>query len=235
MNPIVFGKADAKFAGLPDFDFFFKALVYFNANVAGPKSMEIYKKMMGMSWGAKVKASIKKTTAKGKIHVKKAGADISAGAKKVGDWFKKAGNTVANGVKKAAKSVADGVNKGAAALKAGVKGGVKLNVKAPSVKVKAGAKVTPKAKVTVKAGAAKKRRLQAPKKPADKPAEKKDAAPVETNMELSKDGLPVADYKGDVELPNPAELEGAKDQEAPNSANLVKLCFMLFAALLTMY
>merc|ERR1711937_650197 len=122
-------------------------------------------------------------------------------------------------------------------------GGVKLNVKAPSVKVKAGAKVTPKAKVTVKAGAAKKRRLQAPKKPADKPAdkpaekpaEKKDAAPVETNMELSKDGLPVADYKGDVELPNPAELEGAQDQEAPNSANLVKLCFMLFAALLTMY
>merc|ERR1712078_688882 len=231
MNPIVFGKADAKFAGLPDFDFFFKALVYLNSNVAGPKSMEIYKKMMGMSWGAKVKASIKKTTAKVKIHVKKAGADISAGAKKVGDWFKKAGNTVANGVKKAAKSVADGVNKGAAALKAGVKGGVKLNVKAP------------RAKVTVKAGAAKKRRLQAPKKPADKPAdkpaekpaEKKDAAPVETNMELSKDGLPVADYKGDVELPNPAELEGAKDQEAPNSANLVKLCFMLFAALLTMY
>merc|ERR1711861_54816 len=127
MNPIVFGKADAKFAGLPDFDFFFKALVYLNANVAGPKSMEIYKKMMGDTWGAKLKASVKKTAAKVKVSVKKAGADISAGAKKVGDWFKKAGNTVANGVKKAAKSL---------------KGGVKLNVKAPSVKVKAGAKVT---------------------------------------------------------------------------------------------
>merc|ERR1712196_420844 len=121
---------------------------------------------------------------------------------------------------------------GAAAVKAGLKGGVKLNVKAPKVSLKAGVKATPKAKVSVKAGAAaKKRRLQAK----EKPAEKKDAAPVETNMELSKDGLPVADYKGDVELPNPAELEGAKDQTAPKSANLVKLCFMLFAALLTMY
>merc|ERR1712196_472486 len=127
--------------------------------------------------------------------------------------------------------VADGVNKAAASLK----GGVKLNVKAPSVKVKAGAKVTPKAKVTVKAGAAKKRRLQAAEKPAEKPAEKKDAEPVATNMELSKDGLPVSDYSGDVELPNPQPLTGAEDQHAPNSANLVKLCFMLFAALLTMY
>merc|ERR1712159_972664 len=167
MNPIVFGKADTKFAGLPDFDFFFKALVYLNANVAGPKSMEIYKKMMGDTWGAKLKASVKKTAAKVKVSVKKAGADISAGAKKVGDWFKKAGNTVANGVKKAAKGVADGVNKAAASLK----GGVKLNVKAPKVGVKVGAKATPKAKVTVKAGAAaKKRRLQAKEKPADKPA-----------------------------------------------------------------
>merc|ERR1712196_534043 len=117
--------------------------------------------------------------------------------------------------------VADGVNKAAASLK----GGVKLNVKAPSVKVKAGAKVTPKAKVTVKAGAAKKRRLQAAEKPADKPAEKpaekKDAEPVATNMELSKDGLPVSDYSGDVELPNPQTLTGAEDQHAPNSANLV--------------
>merc|ERR1712224_12825 len=159
----------------------------------------------------------------------------------VGDFLKKAGNSVANGVKKAAKGVADGVNKAAASLK----GGVKLNIKAkPKVTLKAGAsakpkgKVTlkagasakPKAKVTVKAGAKKSRRLQAANKPADKPA-----APVDTTMELSKDGLPVSDYAGDVELPDPKTLAGAKDQEAPKSANLVKLCFMLFAALLTMY
>merc|ERR1712224_105247 len=145
----------------------------------------------------------------------------------VGDFLKKAGNSVANGVKKAAKGVADGVNKAAASLK----GGVKLNIKAkPKVTLKAGASAKPKAKVTVKAGAKKSRRLQAANKPADKPA-----APVDTTMELSKDGLPVSDYAGDVELPDPKTLAGAKDQEAPKSANLVKLCFMLFAALLTMY
>merc|ERR1711988_135916 len=107
------------------------------------------------------------------------------------------------------------------------------------VSLKAGASAKPKAKVTVKAGAKKSRRLQE-KKPAEKPAEKKDEkkdeTPVETNMELSKDGLPVSEYAGDVDMPKaPVELKGADDQEAPRSANLVKLCFMLFAALLTMY
>merc|ERR1712046_263693 len=132
---------------------------------------------------------------------------------------------------------------------AGLKKGVKLNVKAapkakvslkagakaaPKAKVslKAGASAKPKAKVTVKAGAKKSRRLQ------EKKHEKKDTTPVETNMELSKDGLPVSEYAGDVDIPSgkpPYELKGAQDQEAPRSANLVKLCFMLFAALLTMY
>merc|ERR1711881_466322 len=154
------------------------------------------------------------------------------GAKKVGDWFNKAGTSVAAGVNKAAASI---------------KGGVKLKVKTPVVNVKAGAKAPPKAKVSVKAGAkatpkakvgvkvgAKTRRLQSADKPAEKKEEKKDAKPVDTTMELTKDGLPVAEYSGDVTMPNPAELAGGEGQEAPATANLVKLCFMLFAALLTM-
>merc|ERR1712072_889100 len=216
-NPIIFGKADTKFEGLRDFKTFFTVLKYMNDNVAGPISNEVYSKMMGDAWGAKVKVSAKATGAKIKIHMKNAGDSIAAGAKKVGDFFKKAGNSVADGVKKAGASVAAGVNKVDAALK----GGVKL-----------------KAKVGVKVGA-KTRRLQAANKPADKPAEKKeekkDAKPVDTTMELTKDGLPVAEYSGDVAMPNPEELVGGPKQEAPATANLVKLCFMLFAALLTMY
>merc|ERR1711988_1829735 len=151
MNPIIFGKGDTKFPGLPDFDFFFKALVYLNANVAGPKSMDVYKAMMGKSWGSQVTAKAK-TKAKLKINVKSAGNSIAKAGKAVGDWFNKAGKSVANGVKSAAKGVADSVNKAAA----GLKGKVKLNVKAaPKAKVslKAGAKAAPKAKVSLKAGA----------------------------------------------------------------------------------
>merc|ERR1712046_173844 len=136
MNPIIFGKADTKFPGLPDFDFFFKALVYLNANVAGPKSLEVYKAMMGKSWGSQVTAKAKtkaKTKVEIKINVKSAGDAIKKGANAVGDWFNKAGKSVANGVKSAAKGVADSVNKAAA----GLKKGVKLNVKA-------GAKAAPK-------------------------------------------------------------------------------------------
>merc|ERR1712046_490345 len=154
-----------------------------------------------------------KTKAKLKINVKSAGDAIKKGANAVGDWFNKAGKSVADGVKSAAKGVADSVNKAAAGAK-------------------------PKAKVSLKAGAKKSRRLQAADNPAEKKDEEKDTTPVETNMELSKDGLPVSEYAGDVDMPSgepPYELKGAKDQEAPRSANLVKLCFMLFAALLTMY
>merc|ERR1719217_1949060 len=226
MNPIIFGKADEKMENLPDFKGFFNILAYINANVAGPKSNDVYKLMMGASWSDKVKLSVKKTAAKVKIHLKHAGSDIAKGANKVKDWFKKAGKSVAAGAKKAA---------------AALKGGVKLNVKAPKVTVKAGAKAAPKAKVSVKAGAkatpkakvgvkAKTRRLQA-NKPADKPADKKTESSDVPTMNLNKDGLPVSEYKDDVTVPK--ELLGAKDQEAPKSANLVKLCFMLFAALLT--
>merc|ERR1711988_181193 len=141
MNPIIFGKGDTKFPGLPDFDFFFKALVYLNANVAGPKSMDVYKAMMGKSWGSQVTAKAK-TKAKLKINVKSAGNSIAKAGKAVGDWFNKAGKSVANGVKSAAMGVADSV------LKAGAKAAPKAKVS-----LKAGASAKPKAKVTVKAGA----------------------------------------------------------------------------------
>merc|ERR1711988_273225 len=82
MNPIIFGKGDTKFPGLPDFDFFFKSLVYLNANVAGPKSMDVYKAMMGKSWGSQVTAKAK-TKAKLKINVKSAGNSIAKAGKAV--------------------------------------------------------------------------------------------------------------------------------------------------------
>jgi len=92
------------------------------------------------------------------------------------------------------------------------------------------AKATSKAKVSVKADA-KKRRLQA-NKPADKPAEK-PATNDDTDIEVTKDGLPVSEYKDEFEVPT--HYQGFAEQKKPKTANLVKLCFMLFAALLTMY
>merc|ERR1711881_515800 len=249
-NPIIFGKADTKFDGLRDFKTFFTVLKYMNDNVAGPISNKVYADMMGSAWGAKVKASAKATGAKIKIHVKNAGDAITKGAKKVGDWFNKAGASVAAGVNKAAASIKGGVKLKVKTPVVNVKAGAKAPPKAssPVINVKAGAKAPPKAKVSVKAGAkatpkakvgvkvgAKTRRLQSADKPAEKKEEKKDAKPVDTTMELTKDGLPVAEYSGDVTMPNPAELAGGEGQEAPATANLVKLCFMLFAALLTMY
>merc|ERR1711985_127106 len=146
-----------------------------------------------------------------------------------------------------AKVVADGAKKAAASIK----GGLKVNVKAPKVSVKAGAKAAPKVKVSVNAGA-KTRRLQEKKdaksdtssgflpalptdnKPAEKPAAKPAAKPTadanaDTEMEVSKEGLPVSEYSGDVDVPK--ELTGDSDQTAPKTANLVKLCFMFLAAL----
>merc|ERR1712139_398099 len=196
------------------------------------------KAMMGQTWFEKVKASVKKTTAKVKIGLKNTGAAITAGAKKIGAEVKKGAKVVADGAKKAAASI---------------KGGLKVNVKAPKVKVTAKPKVSVKAKVpAVKAkvgvkAAAKTRRLQEKKdaksdtssgflpalptdnKPADKPATPAADANADTDMEVSKDGLPVSEYSGDVDVPK--DLTGDSDQTAPKTANLVKLCFMFLAAL----
>merc|ERR1712022_60478 len=93
----------------------------------GNTAQGVYKAMMGQTWFEKVKASVKV-----KIGLKNTGAAITAGAKKIGAE-----------VKKGAKVVADGANKAAAAIK----GGLKVNVKAPKVKVTAKPKVSVKAKV----------------------------------------------------------------------------------------
>merc|ERR1712023_409692 len=124
-----------------------------------------------------------------------------------------------------AKVVADGAKKAAASIK----GGLKMGVKAPKVS----------GKVSVKAGA-KTRRLQEKKDAKSDtssgflpalPTDNKPAADAnaDTEMEVSKDGLPVSEYSGDVDVPK--ELTGDSDQTAPKTANLVKLCFMFLAAL----
>merc|ERR1712178_560700 len=212
-TPIIFGKLTEKSRDMPDFKQFFGALAWLNDNLANGIAQGVYKLMMGASWFDKVKATVKKTTAKVKIGLKNTGAAISSAAKKVGDEVKKGAKVVADGAKKAAASI---------------KGGLKVNVKAPKVS----------GKVSVKAGA-KTRRLQEKKdaksdtssgflpalptdnKPAEKPATDANA---DTEMEVSKDGLPVSEYSGDVDVPK--ELTGDSDQTAPKTANLVKLCFM---------
>merc|ERR1712139_327202 len=233
-TPIIFGKLSAKSRDMADFKTFFGALKFLNDNLANNTAQGVYKAMMGQTWFEKVKASVKKTTAKVKIGLKNTGAAITAGAKKIGAE-----------VKKGAKVVADGANKAAAAIK----GGLKVNVKAPKVKVTAKPKVSVKAKVpavkakvAVKAGA-KTRRLQEKKDAKSDtssgflpalPKDNKPAAPAadanaDTDMEVSKDGLPVSEYSGDVDVPK--DLTGDSDQTAPKTANLVKLCFMFLAAL----
>merc|ERR1712072_649980 len=138
------------------------------------------------------------TTGKIKVSLNKTGKNISA-------HLKKTGKAIAAGAKK---------------IGAAVKGGLKVNVKAPKVKVGVKAEV-----------GAKKRRLQAaakkddtssgflPALPTDnkKPADdKKPATPAktdgETDIDMTADGLPVSKYTGDVEVPK--DLTGDSDQTA---------------------
>merc|ERR1711990_267345 len=141
---------------------------------------------------------------------------------------------------------------GKAKVGAKAKGGVKVKAKAGG-KAKVGLKVKAKPKLKVKAKVGvKKRRLQAkdatPAKTDDTKGgflpplptgDKKDTKPAANtsdavpSINVDAKGLPVSQYSGDVDVPK--DLSGDSDQTAPKTANLVKLCFMLFAALLTMY
>merc|ERR1739848_321318 len=103
-----------------------------------------------------------------------------------------------------------------------VTGGLKL--KAPKVGIKA--KVGGKAKVGLKVKAKKLRRLQTPKT-----APKTNTA--EPSLTVGKDGLSLNNYTKDVAVPK--DLSGDSDQTAPDSSNLLKLAFMTFAMLLTMF
>merc|ERR1712110_5666 len=121
-------------------------------------------------------------------------------------------------------------------------------------KAKVGLKVKAKPKLKVKAKVGvEKRRLQAKKDatpaktddtkggflPPLPTGDKKDTKPAANtsdavpSINVDAKGLPVSQYSGDVDVPK--DLSGDSDQTAPKTANLVKLCFMLFAALLTMY
>merc|ERR1712014_394920 len=203
--------------------------------------------------GAHIKATfnkIGKATVKGG---KKIGAKVKAGLKVKGGAKAKGGLKLKVGAKGKAKAGAKA--KGGLKLKVGAKGKAKVGAKAKGgLKLKAGAKAKGgaklKAKVIPKRKVVKKRRLQAAKPAApaksddtkggflpplptgkDTPAAKtSDAAP---EVAVDAKGLPVSQYSGDVDVPK--ELSGDSDQTAPKTANLVKLCFMLFAALLTMY
>merc|ERR1712178_237416 len=205
--------------------------------------------------GKKISAHMKKAGAHIKATFNKIGKATVKGGKKIGAKLKikgEAGPKAKGGLKlkvgAKGKAKAGAKAKGGLKLKVGAKakGGAKLKVKAkPKLKVKAKVGVKVKAKVGVK-----KRRLQAAKPAApaksddtkggflpplptgkDTPAAKtSDAAP---EVAVDAKGLPVSQYSGDVDVPK--ELSGDSDQTAPKTANLVKLCFMLFAALLTMY
>merc|ERR1712187_727838 len=173
-------------------------------------------------------------------------------------WFAKFKKNVSTAAKNTGKAIADGAEKIAGSLKIKAKAPatpkVKVHVKAkaaPKAKVslKAGAKAAPKAKVSVKAGA-KKRRLQAPKKPAPAADPKKPAAdpkkPEDKKSEEKKPqngaivefayaptGLDLNEYAKDVTVPD--KLSRGTDQSNPLSSNLLKLAFMTFAILLTMF
>merc|ERR550537_244081 len=209
----------------------------------------------GKKIGAHVKAGLK---VKGKAGVKaKGGLKLKAGVKapklkvkaKIGAPKLKVKAKAGGKAKVGAKA------KGGLKLKAGAKGKAKVGAKG---KAKVGLKVKAKPSLKVKAKVGvKKRRLQAAK-PAAKPAtpaksddtkggflpplptgDKKDNKPAANtsdavpSINVDAKGLPVSQYSGDVDVPK--DLSGDSDQTAPKTANLVKLCFMLFAALLTMY
>merc|ERR1712232_446595 len=139
-----------------------------------------------------------------------------------------------------------GAKIGAPKLKVKAKAGGKAKVGAKG-KAKVGLKVKAKPKLKVKAKVGvKKRRLQAKTDgtkggflPPLPTGDKKDTKPAANTSDavpainVDAKGLPVSQYSGDVDVPK--DLSGDSDQTAPKTANLVKLCFMLFAALLTMY
>merc|ERR1712014_450018 len=210
--------------------------------------------------GKKISAHMKKAGAHIKATFNKIGKATVKGGKKIGAKVK-AGLKVKGGAK--AKAKAGAKAKGGLKLKVGAKGKAKAGAKGKAkvgakakggLKLKAGAKAKGgaklKAKVIPKRKVVRKRRLQAAKPAApaksddtkggflpplptgkDTPAAKtSDAAP---EVAVDAKGLPVSQYSGDVDVPK--ELSGDSDQTAPKTANLVKLCFMLFAALLTMY
>merc|ERR1712183_172105 len=205
----------------------------------------------GKKIGAHVKAGFK---VKGKAGAKaKGGLKLKAGVKapklkvkaKIGAPRLKVKAKAGGKAKVGAKA------KGGLKLKAGAKGKAKVGAKG---KAKVGLKVKAKPKLKVKAKVGvKKRRLQAAKPatpaktddtkggflPPLPTGDKKDTKPAANtsdavpSINVDAKGLPVSQYSGDVDVPK--DLSGDSDQTAPKTANLVKLCFMLFAALLTMY
>merc|ERR1711935_727747 len=136
---------------------------------------------------------------------------------------------IKGGLKVKAPKVKVGLNlkaggKAKIGAKAKVGGKASLKVKAP--KVKGSLKVkAPKLKVggkaSLKVKAKKDRRLQ------------KATTTTEPTMTTGKDGLSLDNYTKDVAVPK--DLSGDSDQTAPASSNLLKLAFMTFAMIMTMF
>merc|ERR1711939_1131475 len=237
VQSLVFDKQEHAYQ-LKDFHNFFVALKLLNANLSNGTAQGVYQKMLGNKWWAKFGSKMKAKGSK----TKSTGAKVKA-------HLKIAGKNIKNAFNKIGKAVVKGGKKIGAKIKGGLK--VKANVKAPKVnlKVKAKPKIGVKAKVGVKAPklkvkakvGAKKRRLQTksdtstgflPALPTDNKTTKTDDKEP-TIVPNEKEGVPVSKYSSDVDVPK--DLSGDPDQVAPQTANLVKICFMLFAALLTMY
>merc|ERR1712194_39237 len=117
-----------------------------------------------------------------------------------------------------------------------------LKVKAPKVKVGLNLKAGGKAKIGAKAkvGGKASLKVKAPKvKGSLKVKAKKDrrlqkaTTTTEPTMTTGKDGLSLDNYTKDVAVPK--DLSGDADQTAPASSNLLKLAFMTFAMIMTMF
>merc|ERR1712183_177727 len=246
-GPAVFGKIDAKARDFKDFKAMFEVLEFLSEKLANGTAAKVYSGLMGKTWYAKLKVHIKSTGLKIKSHFKKVGADIKAGLKKTGAAIKKGAMKIHAHIKKGlhikvkAPKVTGGIKlKAGGKAKVGGKakiggkdkigGGLKLKAKGPKVtgglklkapKLKVKAKAGGKAKVGLKVKAKKDRRLQ----------KKEDTAT--PSMTTGKDGLSLNNYTKDVVVPK--DLNGDSDQTAPDSSNLLKLAFMTFAMLLTMF
>merc|ERR1712194_961165 len=148
------------------------------------------------------------------------GADIKKGAMKIHAHIKGALKVKAPKVKGSLKVKApkDGLKvkaggKAKDGAKAKVGGKASLKVKAPKLKVGG--------KASLKVKAKKDRRLQ------------KATTTTEPTMTTGKDGLSLDNYTKDVAVPK--DLSGDADQTAPASSNLLKLAFMTFAMIMTMF
>merc|ERR1712194_46951 len=239
-GPAVFGKIDAKARDFKDFKAMFEVLAFLSKELSNGTAAKVYSGLMGKTWYAKLKVHIKTTGLKMKAHFGKVGASLKKTGSKISAHFKKVGADIKKGFNATGKAI----KKGAMKIHAHIKGGLKG--KAPEVKVGLNLKAGGKAKIGAKAkvGGKASLKVKAPKlkvggKASLKVKAKKDrrlqkaTTTTEPTMTTGKDGLSLDNYTKDVAVPK--DLSGDSDQTAPASSNLLKLAFMTFAMIMTMF